>query len=359
MPRRNFLTILFVAAISFACYQVTDHNPYGRYFSDIMHKIDRMYYKSVDREKLFDTAVKGMVDSLDIHSEFMDRDEARKFLDAIDQRYGGIGIEINDDAEAKRIIVTDTLVGSPAYKASILAGDQILKIDDASADRLGFGAISERIRGQIGTPIRLTIQRPGESKPIEVALLRAEIKVDSVLGDTRNTDDSWNFHLAGHPEIAYIRIGGEGFRASGGFGDRTADELAAALATLDRHKLKGMIIDLRFNGGGRLDAAVNVCSEFIPKGQLVVTLKRRDGSRRGRRIVGRPRHIHRFSDCRARQLAERQRQRDRRRLLAGPSSSRGRRPAVVWQGNGAEGAAGRRKSECSQIDDRHLLAPQQ
>ena len=287
MPRRNFVTILFVAVISFACYRVTDHNPYGRYFADIMHKIDRMYYKPVDREKLFDTAVKGMVDSLDIHSEFKDRDEAGKFLSDIDQRYAGVGIEIDDDAQAKQLIVTDTLVGSPAYLAPILAGDQILKVNGISVNDVGLKNISNRIRGQVGTKVRLTIQRAGEEKPIELALLRAEVNVNSVLGDTRNADDSWNFHLEGHPEIGYIRIGAEGFRASGGFGDRTAEELAAALATLDRHALKGLIVDLRFNGGGRLDVAIKVCSEFIPPGQLVVSLKGRGGVPEGEeRSVG-------------------------------------------------------------------------
>ena len=113
--------------------------------------------------------------------------------------------------------------------------------------------------------------------PLDLSLTRAEIRVDSVLGDTRNDDDSWNFRLQEHPEIGYIRIGSEGFSPRGGFGDRTADEIKAALATLDDRKLKGLILDLRFNGGGRLDAAIDVCSQFLPPGEIVVTTKGRDG----------------------------------------------------------------------------------
>jgi carboxyl-terminal processing protease len=277
MPRRNFLAILAVALVSFACYRVADHNPYGRYLADIINKIDRMYYKPVDRDKLFDSAVTGMVNSLDEHSEFFIHDHARDFLASIDQRYGGVGIQVKHDLQAKRVTVTNTLVGSPAYLADVRSGDQIRKIDDKNIDALDVAQVSDLIRGPVGTPVKLSLERAGQLKPLDLTLKRAEIRVDSVLGDTRNADDSWNFHLEGHPEIGYIRIGSEGFSPHGGFGDRTAEEMKAALATLDPRKLKGLILDLRFNGGGRLDAAINVCSEFIPPGKVVVTTRGRDG----------------------------------------------------------------------------------
>ncbi|HEV2969089.1 MAG TPA: S41 family peptidase [Pirellulales bacterium] len=267
MSRRNFLVIFAVAMVSFACYQVTDHNPYGRYLSDIINKIDRMYYKPVPREKLFDSAVTGMLQELDEHSEFFGPEEARGFLSLIDQRYGGVGIVV--DPSSKPLTVMSTMVGSPAYKADILTGDQLLKIDGKSIAGLNSERVTDKIRGPIGTTVRLTLQRASKPAPFDIALERAEIKVDSVLGDTRNADDSWNFHLEGHPEIGYIRI-----RT---FGDHTVEELKAALATLDPVKLKGLIVDLRFNGGGRLDAAVDVCGEFIPSGKTVVTTRGRDG----------------------------------------------------------------------------------
>jgi carboxyl-terminal processing protease len=133
------------------------------------------------------------------------------------------------------------------------------------------------IRGKIGTSVRLSLERTGQIAPIDLSLTRAEVRVDSVLGDMRKDDDSWVFHLQGHPEIGYIRIGSEGFSPRGGFGDRTAEEIKAALATLDEKKLKGLILDLRFNGGGRLDAAIDVCSQFLPPGEIVVTTRGRDG----------------------------------------------------------------------------------
>ena len=280
MPRRNFIVIIAAAIVSFACYKVADHHPYGRYFADIMGKIDRLYYQPIDdakRERLFDSAIVGMLHELDIHSEFMPREEAREFLSGIDQRYGGVGIEVKPDAKAKRITVTNLLVGSPAYNSNVRAGDGILRIDDKAVKDVDLAEVTDMIRGPIGSKVRLSLERAGQKAPIDLSLTRAEIHVDSILGDTRNDDDSWNFHLQGHPEIGYIRIGSEGFSPRGGFGDRTAEEIKAALATLDEKKLKGLILDLRFNGGGRLDAAIDVCSQFLPPGEIVVTTKGRDG----------------------------------------------------------------------------------
>ncbi len=280
MPRRNFILIIAAAIVSFACYKVADHHPYGRYFADIMGKIDRLYYQPIDdakRERLFDSAIVGMLHELDIHSEFMPREEAREFLSSIDQRYGGVGIEVKHDTKAKRVTVTNLLVGSPAYTADVRAGDGILKIDDKYVKDVDLAQVTDLIRGPIGSKVTLSLERTGRSMPLDLSLTRAEIRVDSVLGDTRNDDDSWNFRLQDHPEIGYIRIGSEGFSPRGGFGDRTADEIKAALATLDERKLKGLILDLRFNGGGRLDAAIDVCSQFLPPGEIVVTTKGRDG----------------------------------------------------------------------------------
>ena len=131
MPRRNYLFILAMAVVSLACYGATDHNRYGRYFSEVMNKIDQYYVKRVDNDELFDAAVNGMLQTLDENSRFYEPEDAKtKLLSIIDQRYGGVGIEVGEDAKTGQIVVRGTIVGSPAYEADILAGDRLTRIDD-------------------------------------------------------------------------------------------------------------------------------------------------------------------------------------------------------------------------------------
>ena len=99
----------------------SDRNPYGRYFSDVMNKVDQLYVDPVDNEALFDSAVKGMLQNLDKHSTFFGPREAGQFLSLIDQQYGGIGIEVSGDPKTEQLRVLGTIVGSPAYAADILA----------------------------------------------------------------------------------------------------------------------------------------------------------------------------------------------------------------------------------------------
>lgn len=266
-----------MAVVSFACYGAVDHNRYGRFFAEVINKVDRDYVKPVDKEKLFDAAVNGMLATLDENSKFYEPEDAQsKLLSVIDQQFGGVGIEVSADPATQQIVVRGTIVGSPAYAAHLLVGDRIAGIDGQSIapdpNRTTGPSLIEQatklIRGPIGTTVRLELIRAGQAKPVEVTLERAEIRVDSVLGDSRNADDSWNFHLAGHPEIGYVRIRS--------FGDRTPQELQTALTSIGADKLKGLVLDLRGDPGGRLDAAIDVCSFFIPSGQTVVTTRGRN-----------------------------------------------------------------------------------
>jgi len=268
MPRRNFLCILVAVVVSLICYRAADRNPYGRYFADVMNKIDQLYIEPVDNQALFDSAIKGMLKNLDRHSDFFGPDKVSQFLSPIDQQYAGIGVQVATDPKTDRLTVLTTFVGSPAYEADIHAGDQILQIDDQPAKDLSVDDVANLIRGEVGTPVRLVLGRAGRDTSLEVKLTRAEVKVDSVLGDTRNADDSWNFHLPGHPEIGYVRITN--------FGDFTAAELQKAVTALHGESLKGLVLDLRFNGGGRLEAAIDVCSLFLPNGKTVLTTKGRN-----------------------------------------------------------------------------------
>ena len=243
MPRRNFILILAVAVFSIACYRASDRNPYGRYFSDVMNKVDQLYVDPVDNEALFDSAVKGMLQNLDKHSTFFGPREASQFLSLIDQQYGGIGIEVSGRSEnrATQSLGHDRrLAGLRSRHPGGRSNRQNRRPPDRRHEPRGRHRPDprrDRHAGAIGNCSRR------RDEPLVLSLKRAEVQVDSVLGDTRKDDDSWDFHLQGHPDIGYIRI-----RT---FGDRTLQELLPAVTALKNEHVKGLIIDLRFDPGGR------------------------------------------------------------------------------------------------------------
>lgn len=270
MPRRNFIVILAVAAVSLACYQAADHNPLGRSFSEIADLIERRYVGQVDRSALWSGAVRGMIDTLnDPYSEYFDPKDAAQLEGLIDQQFGGIGVEVALDPDTKKLTVISPIAGSPAYKAGILAGDVITKIDGVTIADMRFPEAAQRLRGEPGSEVQLTVERAGQAEPIELPpIQRGLIQVDSVLGDLRGDDDRWNFLLRHNPNIGYVRIVN--------FGERTAKELLAAIKQLQSQNVQGVVLDLRDDPGGLLAAAAGVCDLFLPEGTPIVTVRGRD-----------------------------------------------------------------------------------
>ena len=147
---------------------------------------------------------------------------------------------------------------SPGFRAGILTGDRIVKVDGKGVERMPLGGVVKLLRGDPGTPVTVTIQRPSTGEEKKFTLTRAIIQVDMV----KDIKGRKEFPL-GADGIGYIRIAE--------FGDRTGDELEAALGKLKTQGMKALILDLRLNPGGLLDEAVNVCQKFLPRGQLVVS----------------------------------------------------------------------------------------
>ncbi|MFH0834464.1 MAG: S41 family peptidase [Patescibacteria group bacterium] len=202
----------------------------------------------LDTKKMFYGAMKGVVESLgDPHSEFLDPQESEEFLDSLSGELTGIGAEVGERDEVVTII--SPLRGSPAEKAGLLPGDKIFKIDnDYSADFTLFEAI-RKIRGPIGTQVKLTIFRGDETSPREITITRDLITIESVRSEMR--DDG----------IAVVTVNN--------FADNTADEFSKALADLSLKNPKGVVLDLRFNGGGFLDAAIAMASNLISTGDVI------------------------------------------------------------------------------------------
>jgi carboxyl-terminal processing protease len=160
------------------------------------------------------------------------------------------------------------VVGTPAYEAGIMAGDKIAQINSESTEGFTVQDAIARIRGKAGQEIELTIVREGEKEPRKFQLVRAEIRVDTVLGDKHERDGSWSYFLEGQPGIGYVRITA--------FSEQTGKELKRALAWLEERSLKGLILDLRNDPGGLLRQAVDVADLFVDEGPIVST-RGRDG----------------------------------------------------------------------------------
>ena len=265
MPRRNLAVLIAVSMISLACYQRANRR-YGEMydtFAGAMDTIQARYVEPVDDRELFEGAMTGMVGQLDEHSAFFPPREYNELQDDLDQEFGGIGIQVGLDAETQVLTVTSPLVGTPAYRAGILAGDKILEVDGKSTDGFTMDEAMTALRGEPGEMVRLKVLHLSDTEPVVMEIVREIIEIETVLGDAHAADGSWNFVLEEHPEIGYVRITQ--------FGQNTAAELEEALDWLAERETEALILDLRNDPGGLLDAAIEVCDLFVERGLIVST----------------------------------------------------------------------------------------
>jgi carboxyl-terminal processing protease len=276
MSYRNLLLLLAMLLVSYACYVRAEQNPYARYVAAGFSVIDEWALEKAPDQELFNGAMHGMISVLhrhgDQHSEFVDADQQEAFTEEYDQEFGGVGIRLRLLGEPP----TPTVIGlpepgTPAASADIRLGDRIEAVDGQATAGLELDAVTRMVRGPIGAPVTLTIMRPGADAPHTVTIDRAVIMVESILGDVRGPDGRWNFLISEDPRIGYVRI-----RM---FGDKTAEELAEVLAELTKdEELAGLIIDVRDDAGGSLDAAVEISDLFLRAGRTIVSTRDRDGN---------------------------------------------------------------------------------
>ncbi len=209
--------------------------------------------KNVKSEDRVYGAIRGLVDSLgDPYSVFFPPEDSKDFADTIHGSFEGIGMEVG--MKDKILTVISPLKGTPAEKAGIKAGDKILKIDDTVTSDMTVDKAVHLIRGKGGTPVRLSIYREGESKPREISVVRAVIDI---------------------PTIETSKIGDDVFVVTlYNFGQSSAIDTARALEEFVESNMHKLVIDLRGNPGGYLDAAVDIASFFLPKGDIVVSESR-------------------------------------------------------------------------------------
>jgi carboxyl-terminal processing protease len=212
---------------------------------------------------LINAAMKGMLSSLDPHSQFMDPDDFRDMQDDTRSRFNGLGIEVSMKNGLPTVITA--MEDTPAAKAGILSGDQILRINGISTERMDLQDAINVLRGPAGAKLTLTLLRPSTKEIKEYTLQRAEIKIQSVKG-ARLLDPE----LTGPYKIGYIRLVQ--------FNEPTADELSKALDQLQKQGMQALVLDLRNNPGGLLNSAVDVCAQFVPPNTKVVSTQGRVAS---------------------------------------------------------------------------------
>jgi carboxyl-terminal processing protease len=221
-----------------------------RTFAEVYSAIKQGYVEPVEDKKMISNAIAGMLSNLDPHSSYLDADAFKDLQVGTQGEFGGLGIEVGMEDGLVKVI--SPIEDTPAYRAGLKAGDLIFKLDDTSVKGLTLNEAVKKMRGKPKTPIRISILRKGETKPIEVTLMREVIKVQSVKSKLVE------------PGYGWVRITQ--------FQENTINDLARHLGTLYKEgKLQGLVLDLRNDPGGLLNGAIGVSAAFLPPDVKVVS----------------------------------------------------------------------------------------
>ncbi|MEQ1604865.1 MAG: S41 family peptidase [Pyrinomonadaceae bacterium] len=226
-------------------------------YREAVRVVEDGYSGKVDLEKLNDGSIQGMLWTLDPHSSFFTADEYRKLNEDQSSQFYGIGVSILQHRDG--VYVQAVIPNTPADKAGLRYGDRFLTIAGKDAKEWTSAEVSKNVRGERGTPVKVQIDRLGNSAPLDFEIVRGGVPLPSV----RNT-----FMLPN--SIGYIGL-------TGGFQQTTAEELSMSITDLKKQGMKSLILDLRGNPGGILEQAVAVVSKFVPGGQIVVSVKGSSG----------------------------------------------------------------------------------
>jgi carboxyl-terminal processing protease len=219
--------------------------------AEVMDRVRRDYVDSVDDKRIVEAAIRGIVSDLDQHSTFLSAEEYEDIRISTTGNYTGVGLDVN--LEGGKVTVVAPLEGAPAERAGILPGDVVVAVNDVSVDAADVESSVARMRGAPGTPVTLDVLRPGNDTPLRFALTRTEVHVRTVQSEYLGNG------------LAYVRLSSFAASTAGDL-EHAARELTAAAG---RDDLLGLVLDLRSNPGGLLDAAVDVADTFLAEGVIV------------------------------------------------------------------------------------------
>jgi carboxyl-terminal processing protease len=242
--------------VSAKAHTTTAANILGDYGEAITTILPDNYAGDIDYEKATQASIQGMLQTLDPHSMYFSRTEYTKLKEDQDSRFYGIGVTILQHRDG--VYVQSVVPATPAHRAGLRYGDRILEVDGQDARTWTSQQVSNKVRGERGEPVKLKIERAGSQTPLYFSIIRDAVPLPSI----RNS-----FMI--RPGTGYVGL-------TGGFQHTTGDELHEAISTLRSQGLRQVVLDLRGNPGGLLDQAIDVASEFLPRGQVVVSVRGRE-----------------------------------------------------------------------------------
>ncbi len=236
---------------------------------DIRHELLTGYVEELDGRELNRAAIEGMINMLnDPHTDFLRPEDLERFEREVRGEFSGIGAEVDVDEAEGRVRIITPLPDSPAWRAGVMAGDIITRIEEESTLNMSLQDAVDRLTGEAGTDVTFTVRRNGEEHRITVT--RERIRVQSVRGLSRGENQRFEHMLDAERGIGYIWLTQ--------FNERTLEEMSEVIDRLKADGLRALVVDVRFNPGGLLDEARDVVDLFLPRGARIVSVRSRDGT---------------------------------------------------------------------------------
>src|SRR4051812_48290986 len=269
MNREKFAWIVSMVLVVILALQIPgtlasrdEDYTFVRTLVDIHRQVATNYVENIEEDKLREGAIDGMLGQLDPFSVYVPASKQEDFDRMLENSFRGVGIQLDQRPEGGPVEVVTPIDGSPAFKAGVQAGDVILKVNGESIEGQRLPDIVKKIQGKIGTEVRLFV-RHVTGEEADLKMTREDIVVPTIKGYSRKKDNTWDYYCCDDPKVAYLRITQ--------FTSETFDSLKPLTEKLLAEGMKGLILDLRFNPGGRLDQAIDVVDLFIDHGVIVST----------------------------------------------------------------------------------------
>ena len=260
--RKYIIIILFLTSLVFSNYSISNENDIYKkidLFGEVLEKINEEYVDDINQSESMDSAINGLLQSLDPYSAYMSPEIFNEMRTETSGEFGGLGIEVSMESGVVKVIspIDDT----PASRAGIKAGDYIVKIDDTQVQGKTLSEAVDLMRGPVGSSIELIVRRRGEKKAITFNIRREIIKIQSVKSDLLEND------------IGYIRLTS--------FNENSSEQIERKIKNLEKNqKIKAYILDLRNNPGGLLSQAIKISDFFLDNGEIVSTKSRKPSENR-------------------------------------------------------------------------------